>query len=59
MLYNDPSKVTRVATKYICKGMHLITMRGRGLTLERCFDAIVGDGTCTVVLVLREEVEIN
>lgn len=31
MSYNDPSEVKRVATKYIRKGMHLMTMRGRGL----------------------------
>ena len=59
MLYNNPSEVKRVATKYIRKGMHLMMMRGRGLTPERCFDAVVGDGTYTVVLVPREEVEIN
>jgi hypothetical protein len=59
MSYNDPSEVKRVSTKYIRKGMHLMTMRGRGLTPERCFDAVVGDGTYTVVLVPREEVEIN
>jgi hypothetical protein len=59
MSYSDPSEVQRVATKYVRKGMHLMTMRGRGLTPERCFDAVVGDGTCTVVLVPREEREIN
>jgi hypothetical protein len=59
MLYSDPSKVKRVATKYVRKGIHLITIRGRGLTLERCYNAVVGDGTYTVVLVLREEAEIN
>ena len=39
--------------------MHLMTMRGRDLTPERCYDAVVGDGTYTVVLVPREEAEIN
>jgi hypothetical protein len=39
--------------------MHLITMRGRSLTPERCYDAVVGDGAYTVVLVPREEGEIN
>jgi hypothetical protein len=57
--YSDPSEVKRVATKYIRKGMHLMTMRGRGLTPERCYDAVAGDGTYTVVLVPREEAEIN
>jgi hypothetical protein len=59
MSYSDPSEVKRVATKYVRKGMHLMTMRGRGLTPERCYDAVVGDGTYTVVLVPREEREIN
>jgi hypothetical protein len=36
-----------------------MTMRGCGLTLKRCFNAVVGNGTYTIVLVLREEVEIN
>ena len=36
-----------------------MTIRGCGLTLERCYDTVVGDGTYTVVLVLREEGEIN
>jgi hypothetical protein len=59
MSYSDPSEVKRVATKYVRKGMHLMSMRGRGLTPERCYDAVVGDGTYTVVLVPREEAEIN
>jgi hypothetical protein len=59
MLYSDPSKVKRVATKYIRKGMYLITIRGRSLTLERCYDAVVSDSIYTIVLVLREEGEIN
>ena len=36
-----------------------MTMRGRGLTPERCYDAVVSDGTYTVVLIPREESEIN
>ena len=40
MSYSDPSKVKRVATKYVQKGMHLVTMRSRGLTLERCYNAV-------------------
>lgn len=59
MSYDDPAEVKRVAAKYIRKGMHLMTMRGRGLTAERCFHAVVDDGTYTVVLVPREEGEIN
>lgn len=59
MSYSNPSEVKRVATKYVRKGMHLMTIRGRGLTPERCYDAVVGDGTYTVVLVPREEREIN
>jgi len=39
--------------------MYLMIIRGRGLTLERCYDVVVGDSTYTVVLVLREEGEIN
>ncbi|CZR68124.1 uncharacterized protein PAC_18023 [Phialocephala subalpina] len=54
-----PSEAKRVATQYVRKGMHLMTMRGRDLTPERCYDAVVGDGTCTVVLVPREGGEIN
>jgi hypothetical protein len=59
MLYNDPFKVKQVAIKYICKGIHLMTIRGYSLTLKRCFNIVVSDGTYTIVLVLREEVEIN
>ncbi len=59
MSCGDPSEVKRVATKYIRKGMHLMTIRGRGLTLERCYNAVVGDSTYTIVLVPSEEAEIN
>lgn len=59
MSYSDPSEVKRVATKYVRKDMHLMSMRGHGLTPERCYDAVVGDSTYTVVLVPREEAEIN
>ena len=59
MSYSDPSEVQRVAAKYVRKGMHLMTIKGRGLTPERCYDAVVSDGTYTVVLVPREEGEIN
>jgi hypothetical protein len=59
MSYSDPFKVKRVATRYIRKGMHLMMIRGRGLTLERCYDVVVGDGIYTIVLVLREEAGIN
>jgi hypothetical protein len=57
--YDDPSEVKRVAAKYIRKGMHLMTTRGRGLTPDRCFDAVVADGTYTIVLVPAEEEDIN
>jgi hypothetical protein len=59
MLYSDPSKVKRVVTKYIWKGIYLIIIRGRGLTLERCYNAVVSNSIYTIVLVLREEREIN
>jgi hypothetical protein len=59
MLYSDSSKVKQVVTKYIRKGMYLITMRGYGLTLERYYDVVVSDSIYTIVLVLREEREIN
>jgi len=59
MSYNNPFKVKRVATKYIRKSMHLITIRGYGLTLKRCYNAVVGDSIYTIILVLREEAEIN
>jgi len=59
MSYNNPSEIKRVATKYIQRDMHLMTVRGRGLTPERCYDAVVSDGTYTIVLVPREEREIN
>jgi hypothetical protein len=59
MSYNNPFKVKRIATKYIRKGIHLITIRGRDLTLERCYNAVVGDSIYTIVLVPREEGEIN
>jgi hypothetical protein len=59
MLYSNPSKVKRVVTKYIRKGIYLITMRGYSLTLERYYNAVVSDSIYTIVLVLREEREIN
>jgi len=59
MSYSNPSKVKRVATKYIRKACILMTMRSRGLTPERYYDAVVSDGTYSIVLVLREEAEIN
>jgi hypothetical protein len=57
--YDGPSEVKRVAAKYIRKGMHLMTTRGRGLTPERCFDAVVADRSNTIVLVPAEERDIN
>jgi hypothetical protein len=59
MSYSDSSKVKRVATKYIRKGIYLITMRGYSLTLERYYNTVVDDSIYTIVLVLREEGEIN
>ena len=55
----DPSEVERVSTKYVRKGYHLMTTRGRGLTPERCFDAVTADGTYTIVLVPSQEEDIN
>ena len=43
MSYSDPSKVKRVATKYIRKGIYLIIIRGYSLTLERYYNAVVSD----------------
>jgi hypothetical protein len=59
MLYNDPSEVKRVTTKYVRKGIYLITIRGRSLTPERYYNVVVDDSTYTIVVVLREEAEIN
>ena len=59
LYFSENCEVKRVATKYIQKGIHLMTIRGRGLTLERYYNAVVSDGTYTIVLVLREEREIN
>jgi len=59
MLYSDPSKVKRVTTKYIRKGIYLITIRGYSLTLEKYYNAVVSNNIYTIVLVLREEAEIN
>jgi hypothetical protein len=39
--------------------MYLITIRGRSLTPERCYNAVVSNSIYTIVLVLREEREIN
>jgi hypothetical protein len=59
MLYSNPSEVKRVVTKYIRKGIYLIIIRGRSLTLEKYYSTVVSDSTYTIVLVLREEREIN
>jgi hypothetical protein len=45
MSYSDPSEVKRVVTKYVRKGMHLMTMRGAM--------------TRWLAMVPREEAEIN
>jgi hypothetical protein len=39
--------------------MYLITIRGRGLTPERYYNTVVGNSIYTIVLVPREEREIN
>ena len=39
--------------------MYLIIIRGRGLTPERYYNAVVSNSIYTIVLVLREEREIN
>ena len=33
--------------------------RGRGLTLDNCFDAVVADGSYTIVLVPESELDYN
>ena len=59
MLYINPSKVKRIATKYIRKGIYLIIMRGYSLTLKRYYDTVISDSIYTIVLVLRKERKIN
>jgi hypothetical protein len=39
--------------------MYLIIIRGRSLTLERYYNIVVSNSIYTIVLVLREEREIN
>jgi hypothetical protein len=39
--------------------MYLIIIRGRSLTLERCYNIVVTNSIYTIVLVLREEAKIN
>jgi len=55
----SPSKIKRVDTKHVRKCMQLMTRRGRSLTPERCYDAVVSDGTYTIVLVPREEGDVS
>jgi len=57
--YSDPSEVKRVAFKYVQKGMRVMTMGCRGLSPERCYDAVVADGTYTVLVVSSHDGEIN
>lgn len=55
-----PSEFERVMNKSIRKGVHLFTTQGRGLTAKSCFDAVVNDGTRTVLLIPKgEEIEID
>jgi len=51
--------VERIATEYIQEGMHLMTTTGHGLTPERCYDAVVDNGTYTIIVAPREEEDIN
>jgi hypothetical protein len=57
MLYSDPSKVKRVITKYIWKGIYLIIMRSYSFTLKRYYNIVVSNSIYTIVLVLIEERE--
>jgi len=39
--------------------MHLIIIRGYSFTLKRCYNAIISNNIYIIILVLREEAEIN
>lgn len=39
--------------------MHLIIVRGHSLTLKRCYNIVISDSTYIIIIILREESEIN
>jgi hypothetical protein len=55
----DAEEVKRVAVKYERKGFSLWTTGSRRLTPANCFEAIVADGSHTVVLVPDNMEDIN
>ena len=57
--YDDPSMVKQEAAEHVQNGMYLMNIRGHGLTEESCFDAVVNDGTYTIIVVPAENEDIN
>jgi hypothetical protein len=55
----DQSEVERFATKQIRKDMFLFNTLGRALTPKNCFDAIINDGTQTLIIVPGSQLDIS
>lgn len=55
----DRSEVERFAGKQLRKQMHLFNTMGRALTSKNCFDAIIADGTQTLILVPANQLDIS
>ena len=53
----DPSEVSRVATKYLRKGIGIFSSRNRVLKPATCFERVTADGTNTIRLVPNWRVE--
>ena len=55
----DPSLVERVAENHIGNGRFLFNTELRSMTLDECFEAVVADGTNTILLIPEEKVNID
>ena len=55
----DPSEVERIAVKHMRKGIRLFDKQLNVLTLEGCFKAVASDGSNTIFLIPKAEVNIS
>jgi hypothetical protein len=55
----DRSEVERFAGKQLRKQMHLFNTLGHALTAKNCFDAIIADGTQTLILIPADQLDIS
>lgn len=56
---SDPSEVVRVAKKNLRKGLRLFDTNMHLLTPDNCFEAVIEDGTHTIVLLPQNDLNIS